>query len=82
MSEQSPTDVDESLEECIDELDAAIESLQRFPAEVLAFALRAHLAALLRSMLEAGLLGGPPLADFLSGLEAEVRQSEADESPA
>lgn len=86
MSEQNRTAAQERLEECIDELDAAIERLQRFPQEVLAFALRAHLAALLCSMIEAGHLGGAPLADFLAdflaGLEAEVLQADAEESPA
>jgi hypothetical protein len=81
MSEQNRTDAHEMLEECIDELDKAIEGLQRFPPEVLAFALRAHLAALLRSLTEAGQLGAQPLADFLAGLEAEVLQTEPDDNP-
>jgi hypothetical protein len=76
MSGSDRADADEMLEACIDELDAAIEGLQRFPPEVLAYALRAHLAALLHSLTRAGLLGPQPLGEFLGCLEAEALGSE------
>ncbi len=56
------------LEECIDELDAAIGSLERFPSVVLAFALRVHLAALLHALEVSGQIGDQELQEFLSRL--------------
>jgi hypothetical protein len=67
---------DALLEECIDELDAAVQKLERFPSMVIAHALRAHLAGLLSAMAEAGLQESSQLAEFLAGLEAEVLESE------
>lgn len=60
------------LEECIDELDAAIESLERFPAPVLAFALRVHLAALLHALELSGQIADQELDEFLSRLRDAV----------
>jgi hypothetical protein len=80
MSELDHAADGELLEECIDELDVAINELHRFPEPVLAFALRAHLIALLRSMLEAGQLGGEELTEFLTTLETEIH-SDAEEGP-
>jgi hypothetical protein len=75
MPEQDQGAVDAPLEECIDELDVAIENLKRFPQAVLAFAMRVHLAALLRAMADAGELGQPEIREFLTGLEAELLQA-------
>lgn len=63
---------DALLEECIDELDAAIEPLARFPLIVLACSLRAHLAGLLRAMAEGSRLESPQIEEFLRELSADV----------
>ncbi len=68
MSEWESEQDQTLLEECIDELDAAIESLERFPAVVLAFALRVHLAALLNALGVSGQIGDQALEEFLSRL--------------
>lgn len=63
------SDTDEALlEECIDELDAAVEKLERFPAFVLAVAMRAHLSALLNALRVNGQIGERELCDFVSGV--------------
>ena len=63
---------DRMLEECIDELDAAIEKLERFPLEVILYALRAHLAGLLHALAERGRLSPEGLARFSAGLTADA----------
>jgi hypothetical protein len=60
------------LEQCLDELDAAVEKLGRFPVFVLALAMRAHLAALLNAMRVGGQIGEQELRDFISGVHPEA----------
>lgn len=60
------------LEECIDELDATVARLERFPAVVLAFGMRAHLAALLHALKVSGQIGDQELHEFLSRLRVEA----------
>ena len=68
------------VEECIDELDAAVERLDRFPAVVLAFAMRAHLAGLLHALRISGQIGNRELQEFLSRLRAETENADEEES--
>jgi len=56
------------LEECIDELDAAIEKLGRFPLEVILCALRAHLVSLMHALAERGRLSPEEWARFSAAL--------------
>lgn len=74
------SEADETLlEECIDELGAAVERLDRFPAFVLAFAMRAHLSALLHAMRVSGQIGDRELRDFVSGVHPEADDPAGDE---
>ncbi len=74
MSEWRLEQQEESwLEACIDELDAAIAALDRFPETMLAFALRAHLAALLDTLASRGEIGEVELRSFLDGLVSEFQ---------
>jgi hypothetical protein len=68
-----------SLEECIDELDAAVERLDRFPAFVLALAMRAHLSTLLHAMRVSGQIGDRELRDFVSGVHPGADDPAGDE---
>jgi len=70
------------LEECVDELDAAVERLERFPVFVLALAMRVHLAALLNAMRVSGQIGERELRDFVSGVHpgADEVAEEEDEN--
>lgn len=69
------------LEECLDELDAAVDGLERFPAVVLAFAMRVHLAALLHALKISGQIGDGELQEFLSRLRAEAESTHEEEEP-
>jgi hypothetical protein len=62
---------DEMLEECMDELDAALDKLDRFPPLVIAFALRAHLLALLSALRANGQIGDEQVRELLRAGAAE-----------
>ncbi len=67
------------LEECIDELDALIERLDRFPAFVLALALRVHLNALLNAMKVDDQIGDRELRAFVAGVHPDADDAFGDE---
>jgi hypothetical protein len=72
MSTPPPTLEELTFEECVDELNDCIASLDRFPESVLAFALRAHLAGLLQALLANGECTRPEAARFLKELQSEA----------
>jgi hypothetical protein len=72
MTALQDASADAMIEECVDELDELIDSLQRFPETVLAFALRVHLGSLLRVLLENDLCTRAQARTFLSDLQEEV----------
>ena len=61
-----------TLEQCIDEIDQFVGSLQRYQEPVLAFALRLHLSALLRAMVDCHTCTREEVRQFLVELEQEV----------
>jgi hypothetical protein len=61
-----------TMEECVDELDGLIEQLERYPAPLLAFALRAHVASLLRAMVEGQIWSREQVRQFVLELEQEA----------
>jgi len=61
-----------SIEECVDELDHFIATLERYPETVLAFAMRVHLAALLRALVENQVCSRGDVRQFLFALEHEA----------
>ena len=67
-----------TFEECADELNDFIATLQRYPPGVLAFVLRAHLSALLQALLLYGSWTPDEVANFLLETERDVLQPEAD----
>jgi hypothetical protein len=74
MSTQPQALLESTLEECVDELNDCIATLDRFPHTVLAFALRAHLAGLLQSLLAHGECTPAEALTFLKELEDEALQ--------
>ena len=68
---------DGTIEECVDELDAFVDTLTRFSEPVLALALRIHLAALLSALLESHRLTKAQARDFLRDLGREVFEDES-----
>jgi hypothetical protein len=67
-----------SFDECADELNDFMNTLQRYPPTVLAFVLRAHLAALLQALLLYGAWKPEEVASFLADTQRDVLQPEAD----
>jgi len=61
-----------TFEECADELNDFINTLERYPYTVLAFSLRAHLAGLLQALLINGLWTRNEVATFLADMEHET----------
>lgn len=60
------------IEECLDEIDELIGTLQRFSDPVIAESLRVHLASLLRSMLEGDQCSIPDVQEFVASLERDA----------
>ena len=67
-----------TFEECADELNDFINTLQRYPPNVLAYVLRAHLAALLQALLLYGLWTPEEVTNFLLETQRDALQPEAD----
>jgi hypothetical protein len=61
-----------ALEQCVDELDDFVETLDHHPGSVIAMALRIHLAALLRAMLDDQICSRDEVREFLAALEQEA----------
>jgi hypothetical protein len=61
-----------TFEECVDELNDFVTTLDRYPHTVLAFALRAHLCGLLQALQAHGQWSGGQIAAFLEELEQET----------
>lgn len=61
-----------TMEECIDEIDAFMDRLERYPPPLLAFALRAHLAALLQTIVERQVWTREHARQFVLELEQEA----------
>jgi hypothetical protein len=64
------------FEECADELNDFINTLERYPHTVLAFVLRAHLSGLLQALLAHGQWTHAQIASFLEEMEQETLQSD------
>jgi len=61
-----------TIEQCVDEIDDFIESLERYPESVIAMALRVHLGALLRAMVDDQLCSVQEVREFIAALEQEA----------
>lgn len=72
MDTGDPTPEEAMLEECLDELDTVILRLTRFPATVVAVALRMHLEVLLQTLLEARLCTSGEVREFVRELERQT----------
>lgn len=59
----------ESVEECVEELDELIMSLERHPPWAVVEAIGTHLEALLRAMLAAGECSACDVTDFLREIQ-------------
>jgi hypothetical protein len=60
------------MEECLDDIDEFMGTLQRFPDTVIAASMRIHLAALLRAMLDSDGCSRDDVRGFVAALEQEA----------
>lgn len=65
---------DGTVEQCLDELNEFVTSLERYTPTVLAVAMRVHLEALLQALLEGKLCTREEVRDFIRELEREALQ--------
>lgn len=72
MNTSDPIPDEQMLEECLDELDALLPRLTRFPPALVALALRLHLEALLQMLLETHLATRQDVRDFVRALEQQT----------
>jgi hypothetical protein len=61
-----------TIEECVDDLDDFLSSLDRYSHTVLAAAMRAHLASLLRALVMHGKCDEQEVSAFLAELERDA----------
>lgn len=61
-----------TFEECADELNDFINTLERYPHTLLAFALRAHLSGLLQALCAHGRWTREEVTAFLDDMEQEI----------
>ena len=71
MPDRTGTPVAAAIEQCVDEIDDFIETLERYPESVIAMALRIHLGALLHAMLDDQLCSRAEVREFVVALEQE-----------
>jgi len=80
MSLQDSTDMDGTTEECLDEINDFVATLDRYSLTTLAVAMRAHLENLLRALLERDLCTREQTREFVRELErAVLEESEGDD---
>jgi hypothetical protein len=72
MSLQDPTAVEGTIEECLDEINDFIATLERYPPTALAVAMSVHLQSVLRALLECHLCTRQQVLEFVQELEQEV----------
>lgn len=61
-----------TLEECLDEINDFVQTLDRYPPLMVATAMRAHLEILLRALLECDMCTRREIRRFVQELEEEV----------
>jgi len=72
MTGQPASPTAAAIEQCVDEIDDFIETLERYPESVIALALRIHLGALLRAMVDDELCSREEVREFVIALEQEA----------
>jgi hypothetical protein len=72
MSATEPTPPQGAIEECLDELNDFVATLDRFPPTTLAVAMSVHLQSLLRALLEFDLCTKQQVHAFVDELEREI----------
>jgi hypothetical protein len=81
MALREATLEDGTLEECLDEINDFVQTLDRYPPRMIALAMRAHMEILLRALLECDLCTRQELRAFVRELEHEVLEEDETEIP-
>jgi hypothetical protein len=81
MALREATLEDGTLEECLDEINDFVQTLDRYPPRMIALAMRAHLEILLRALLECDMCTRQELRTFVRELEQEVLEEDEAEIP-
>ena len=76
MALREATLEDGTLEECLDEINDFVQTLDRYPPRMIALAMRAHMEILLRALLECDMCTRQELKTFVRELEQEVLEEE------
>src|SRR3984957_512612 len=82
MTDQTGFPAAATIEQCVDEIDDFIETLERYPESVIAMALRVHLGALLRAMVDEQLCSLQEVREFVAALEQEAIGAAEKKAPA
>ena len=81
MALREATLEDGTLEECLDEINDFVQTLDRYPPRMIALALRAHMEILLRALLECDMCTRQELRTFVRELEEEIFDTDEAEMP-
>ncbi len=68
-----------TIEECLDEINEFMATLEHYPPKALAIAMSVHLQSVLRALLECELCTPQQVREFVRKLESEVLEGEEQE---
>jgi hypothetical protein len=77
MSLQDPTTAEGAIEECLDEINDFVTTLDRYPPTTVAVALSVHLQTILRALIECELCSPQQVRSFVEELERDVLEEVA-----
>ena len=72
MSVNEPTSCECAIEECLDELNDFVATLDQYPPTTVAIAMSVHLQSILRALLEFDLCTKQQVHEFVDELEREI----------
>ena len=78
MSLQDPTTTEGAIEECLDEMNDFVATLDRYPPTALAVAMSVHLQTVLCALVDCDLCTAEQVKDFVQELERDVFAELAD----
>ena len=76
MSLQDLTTAAETIEECLDEINDFVATLERYPPTALAVAMSMHLESVLRALLECELCTRQQVRELVQDLERELLEQD------
>jgi len=74
MSLQDPTTTDGAIEECLDEINDFVATLDRYPPTTVAVAMSVHLQTMLSALVECDLCTPQQVRTFVQELERDVSE--------